>query len=197
MSQRSKRFMAVAVVPFAALALGSNVQAQGGRTPCWVQGDASGVGRRPSPLDSTSVALDGGTIKVCYGRPSARGRKIMGELVPYGAPWRLGANEATAIYLPFAARIAGTAVSPGWYSLYVIPEAAQWRVVVNREAQRWGVPINEAVRAKDVGSGVVSAERLPSPVDKLAITLRRTSNTAATMDVEWESTRVRVPVEKR
>ena len=197
MNHRSKRFMAVAVAPFAVLAFSSTVQAQGGRTACWVQGDASTAGRRPSPLDSTSVALDGGTIQVCYGRPSARGRKIMGELVPYGAPWRLGANEATAIYLPFAARIAGTSVSPGWYSLYVIPEAAQWRVVVNRLAQRWGVPINEEVRTKDVGSGVVSAERLPSPVDKLAITLNRTSNTAATMDVEWENTRVRIPVEKR
>src|SRR5689334_17755292 len=182
MNQGSKRFIAVVVAPFAALAFGSSVQAQGEQTACWVQGDASTAGRRPSPLDSTSVALDGGTIKVCYGRPSARGRKIMGELVPYGAPWRLGANEATAIYLPFAARVAGTSVSPGWYSLYVIPEAAQWRVVVNRDAQRWGVPINEYVRSKDVGTGVVSAERLSSPVDKLAITLHRTSNTAARMD---------------
>jgi hypothetical protein len=120
----------------------------------------------------------------------------MGELVPYSAPWRLGANEATAIYVPFAARIAGTRVSPGWYSLYVIPEAAQWRIVVNREAQRWGVPIDDEVRAKDVGTGVVSAERLQAPVEKLTITLRRTSNTAATMDVEWERTRVKVPVEK-
>ena len=188
---------AVAVAPFAALVFGSRAQAQSAQTGCWVQGDASGVGRRPSPLDSTSVTLDGGTIKVCYGRPSARGRKIVGSLVPFGAPWRLGANEATTIYVPFAARIAGTRVSPGWYSLYVIPAAAQWRVVVNSEAQRWGVPINDEVRAKDVGTGVVPAERVPSPVEKLAITLRRTSNTAATMDVEWENTRVRIPVEKR
>lgn len=189
--------MTVAAVPFAALVLSTNVQAQSGRTGCWVQGDASAAGRRPSPLDSTSVSLDGGTIKVCYSRPSARGRKVMGSLVPYGAPWRLGANEATAIYLPFNARVAGTSVSPGWYSLYVVPEANQWRVVVNREAQRWGVPIDDDVRGKDVGSGVVPAERLPSPVEKLAITLRRSANTAATMDVEWESTRVRIPVEKR
>jgi len=171
--------------------------AQSAQDRCWIQGDASSVGRRQSPLDSTSVALDGGAIKVCYGRPSARSREVMGQLVPYGAPWRLGANEATSIHVPFAARIAGTDVAPGWYSLYVIPDAKQWQIVVNREAQRWGVPINDEVRTKDVGSGVVAVERLDRPVETLTITLQRRSGTAATMDVEWENTRIAVPIEKR
>jgi hypothetical protein len=172
-------------------------RAQGAQDACWVQGDASGVGRRPSPLDSTSVALDGGTLKVCYGRPSRRGRPVMGQLVSYGVPWRLGANEATTIHVPFAARIAGTNVTPGWYSLYVILGEKQWSIVVNREAQRWGVPINDEVRAKDVGSGNVAVERLDKPVETLTITLQRKSNSAATMDVQWENARVLVPIERR
>ncbi|HEY2852831.1 MAG TPA: DUF2911 domain-containing protein [Gemmatimonadaceae bacterium] len=164
---------------------------------CWIRGSASEAKTRPSPLDSATVALDGGTIKVCYSRPSRHGRPIMGQLVPYGTPWRLGANEATTIYLPFAARIAGTNVAAGWYSLYVIPEAKEWRVVVNGEAQRWGTPIDDTVRTKDVGSGVVPAARVDKPVETLTITLRRTSNRAATMNVEWESTRLAIPVERR
>jgi len=164
---------------------------------CWIRGSASEANTRPSPLDSASVALDGGTIKVCYSRPGRHGRPIMGQLVPYGMPWRLGANEATTIHVPFAARIAGTNVAAGWYSVYVIPEAKQWRVVVNSEAQRWGTPIDDTVRTKDVGSAVVPVERLDKPVESLTITLRRTSNTAATMDVEWENARVRIPVERR
>ena len=121
----------------------------------------------------------------------------MGQLVPYGEPWRLGANEATQIHVPFPIRIAGANVAPGWYSLYVVPEAKQWRVIVNGEAERWGTPVDDTVRTKDVGSGVVPVERLDTPVETLTITLRRSSNTAASMDVEWENTRVRIPVERR
>jgi hypothetical protein len=164
---------------------------------CWIRGNASDVALRNSQHDSASLALDGRTIKVCYGRPERRGRAIMGQLVPYGTPWRLGADEATAIRVPFPARIAGVDVAPGWYSIYAIPEAKQWRVVVNADAQRWGIPVNDAVRAKDVGSGVFTVEHLDAPVEALTITLRPTSKSAATMDVEWENARVRIPVERR
>jgi Protein of unknown function (DUF2911) len=176
---------------------GSSARAQAASDACWVRDTASDIGRRASKHDSSSVALDGGTIKVCYGRPQRRGRVVMGELVPYGAPWRMGADEATAIHVPFQARIAGVNVEPGWYSLYAIPESNQWRIAVNRDARRWGVPINDLIRSKDVGSGVVPAEHLDKPVDALTITLRSTSKSAATMDVEWENTRVRVPLERR
>ncbi|MFL5615151.1 MAG: DUF2911 domain-containing protein [Gemmatimonadaceae bacterium] len=164
---------------------------------CWIRGNASDLQARPSPLDSTSVALDAGTVKVCYGRPSRRGREVLGQLLPYGTPWRLGANEATTIYVPFAARIAGTNVAPGWYSLYAIPDEKQWRVVVNSDVQRWGVPIDDEVRTKDAGAAVLPVEQLANPVEMLTITLRRRSNRTASMDVEWENARVRIPVEQR
>jgi len=84
---------------------------------CWIRGPADKLAERPSPLDSISVQLGGGTVKLCYGRPSARGRKVMGELVPFDQPWRLGANEATTIHLPFAAQLAGVRLEPGTYTL--------------------------------------------------------------------------------
>src|SRR5205823_7308438 len=79
---------------------------QAGPFTCWIRGPANELAGRPSPLDSTSVEIGGATLKVCYGRPSARGRRIMGGLVPFGEPWRLGANEATTIHVPFAAELA-------------------------------------------------------------------------------------------
>src|SRR5438046_10402578 len=132
---------------------------------CWIRGPADKLAERPSPLDSSAVQLGGETIKLCYGRPSARGRKVMGELVPFGQPWRLGANEATSIHLPFAAEIAGVRVEPGTYTLYVIPGASKWQIVVNRGVQRWGVPIDKDVRAADVGVGTVTTESLGAPVE--------------------------------
>jgi hypothetical protein len=168
-----------------------------GSDGCWFQDKPAEVAQRKSAHDSASVAMDGGTVKVCYGRPHQNGRAIMGKLVPYGEPWRAGADEATAIHVPFPARIAGVSVEPGWYSLYTIPGEKQWQIVVNSVAQRWGVPIDAKVRAKDIGTGTVASEHLATPAERLTIALTASSPTKATMDIAWADTHVRVPIEKR
>lgn len=164
---------------------------------CWIHSSPADLKLRASAHDTASIALDSGTVKVCYGRPRRLGRQLMGRLIPYRTPWRLGADEATAIHVPFRANIAGVDVEPGWYSIYAIPEEQRWQIVVNGEARRWGIPIDDAVRAKDVGSGQVATEHLPQSVEVLTIALRATSPSAATMDVEWGDTRVRIPVVRR
>jgi hypothetical protein len=161
---------------------------------CWVQGDRSKLAQRPSELDSTSVKLDAGTVKVCYGRPHKRGREIMGGLVPYGEPWRLGANEATTIHVPARARIAGVTVEPGWYSLYTIPGEQEWRIVVNRTAQRWGIPINEKVRSADIGSGTVAVHQAPDVVEQLTMHFEPAGASSANLVVQWEQSGVQIPV---
>ncbi len=192
-----RRFRRTLFVASSIVLVSASVRAQAPAEACWIRGDAGEVAVRASQHDSTSLALDGGTIKLCYGRPGRHGRVIFGQLVPNGVPWRMGADEATAIHVSFPARIAGVNVAPGWYSIYAIPGAKEWRVVVNGDAQRWGIPISDAVRAKDVGSGVVPVEHVDAPVEALTITLRPKSKSAATMDMEWENTRVRIPVERR
>ena len=141
------------ILLFSALTLAQAQAGNGQATPptCWIRGSADKLAERPSSLDSAAVQLGGGTIKLCYSRPAARGRKIMGGLVPFDQPWRLGANEATSINVPFAAEIGGVRVAPGTYTLYAIPGASKWQIVVNRGVQRWGVPIDKDVRAGDAG----------------------------------------------
>jgi hypothetical protein len=163
---------------------------------CWFQAKPGELEKRKSAHDSASVAMDGGAVKVCYGRPHVNGREIYGKLVPYGEPWRMGADEATAVYVPFRASIAGVKVEPGWYSIYVIPAAKEWQVVVNSDAKRWGVDIDAKVRAKDVGSGKVSAEHLATPVEQLTITMKALSPKQATMDVAWADAHVAIPIAK-
>lgn len=164
---------------------------------CWVRGDRDRLPTRPSPLDSTMVAFGGDTIKVCYGRPSARGRTMLGGVNPLGEPWRLGANEATSIHLPFAATIAGVAVDAGSYSVYAVPGEREWIVVVNRGVERWGIPIDAAVQGQDVGRGTVPVERLENPVETLALTLEPRGPGAADLVIAWERMRVRVAIERR
>lgn len=127
-------------------------------------------------------------------RPRKLGRPIMGRLVPYGEPWRLGANEATVLHLPFDASVAGVPVEAGSYSLYAVPGEESWEIVVNEETRRWGIPIDEEVRSRDVGSGTVSAEALEETVETLTIDLRRVAPDRAEMRIEWERTGVTVPI---
>jgi Protein of unknown function (DUF2911) len=163
---------------------------------CWIRGPADRLAQRPSPLDSIAVQVGDATIKLCYGRPSARGRKVMGGVVPFDQPWRLGANEATSVQVPFAAEIAGVRVEPGTYSLYAIPGAAKWQIVVNRGVERWGIPIDAAVRKADVGAGTTATESLPAPVETLTLKFAPATGGGTELVVEWETTRVRIPIRR-
>jgi len=178
----------LAAAPFA---LGAARTAPGA---CTYRGTAAELKQRLSPLDSTQLSVDGATIKVCYGRPFIRGREIMGGLVPFSEPWRLGANEPTRLVLPFAADVAGVTVGPGTYSLYVVPQKTSWDVHVNRAVDRWGIPIDEQVEAQDVGKGTVPVEPLAQPVEQL--TLRLVAGSPIVLVVKWEKTLVRIPIEQ-
>lgn len=161
---------------------------------CWVRGTPERVAARPSILDSASVQLGASTLKVCYGRPRKNDRQIMGGLVPFGAPWRLGANEATVIHMPSGGSIAGVPVQPGSYSLYAIPSEKEWQIVVNSATQRWGIPINAAVREKDVGSGAVPAESASTAEEQLRMSFEKRDDKSADLVVQWDLTKVRIPV---
>ena len=164
---------------------------------CPVMTAVEKISQRASPLDSAAVEIAGAVVKVCYGRPSARGRAIMGGLVPFGEPWRLGANEATTIFAPFALEIGRVRVAPGAYSLYAIPGASKWLIVVNRNAARWGIPIDSAVRAQDIGVDTTTAEPVEGqPVETLTLRFAPPTAGATELIIEWEKTRVRVPVRR-
>lgn len=163
---------------------------------CEFQASGEELRNRASPPDSAAVRLDGGTAKICYGSPRARGREIMGELVPYGQPWRLGANEPTTLHLTFAAEIGGVRLDPGSYSLYAVPGPDQWEVVVNGATDRWGIPIDESVRSEDVGSTTVSAGQTGEMVENLTLTFERQGESSAHLVIEWERTRLEVPVRR-
>lgn len=160
---------------------------------CWTR---TALSSRPSPLDSTVARLGDAELKVCYGRPSARGRVIMGGLVPFGEPWRLGANEATTLHVAVAVRFGDVTLKPGVYSLYAIPGAKTWQIVVNESAMRWGIPIDAAVRAHDVGAVTVTSERTEAPVETLTMRWEPGREGALVLVTEWEGTRVRVTVRR-
>jgi len=165
---------------------------------CWLQdGTAADAAARPSPLGEVRFSLGSQQGLLCYGRPSANGRTVMGALVPYGEPWRLGANEATTLHLPFAADVGGVNVEPGSYSLYAVPGETEWEFFINRQTQRWGIPINAEVMGANVSSFKRPVSATTAPVEQLTFRWEGTSDTAGQLVMEWATTQVAIPVQRR
>lgn len=149
---------------------------------CVVMGDLEG---RQSPLQELSFSYDGGEGLLCYGAPSARERVVMGELVPYGEVWRLGANEATALHLSAAATVGGVALEAGSYSLYATPGETEWTFHVNSEYDRWGIPIDEAVESTEVGSFMATPSATAEMVEMMTF-----EQVDGALRFSWENTQV-------
>jgi Protein of unknown function (DUF2911) len=151
---------------------------------------------RKSPLDSLTFNVAKQPIKVCYGRPSSRGRVMLGrEHVPYGKLWRTGANEPTIFYASIPLTVAGLHVAPGVYSLYTVPGPKEWEVIVNRSISQWGEESNytDKVKAQEIGRAKVKSETVSSPIEIFTIRAEPAGDDAALV-LEWEKTRVKIPV---
>jgi hypothetical protein len=151
---------------------------------------------RASPYDSVSVELGQTTIKVCYGRPSARDRTMIGgEHVPFGEFWRTGANEPTILHTTGMISLGGMHVDAGSYAMYTVPGEESWEVFLSRSTDHWGIPIDEDVRAQEVGSFTVPREEPADHVETLTLSFAPVDGNATELVLEWETFRIRVPVE--
>jgi hypothetical protein len=150
---------------------------------------------RASPYDSTAVNLGNGQLKLCYGRPSAQGRTLVGgEIHPFGEVWRMGANEPTTLHTSVAIRFGDVALAPGSYSLYTIPGEESWEVVVNHDVNRWGIPISADVRSHDIGSVTVPRMHPTGHVETLTFEFGTPTNGSVPLVFEWEEFRIEIPI---
>ena len=147
-----------------------------------------------SPRDSVVLALDTNVIAVSYSRPSMRGRKIMGDLVPWGRVWRTGANQATHLRTSFDMMLGGMPVPRGTYTIWTIPSRDGWTMVLNKQTGQWGTHYDER---QDLARFPVSVRHLPAPVDTFTIALTRRNASSGWLTLKWERTLVSVPFERR
>ena len=185
---------ALAVVATAATLVPTALEAQLS-DQCWVRPGREVEGRA-SPKMSVEFTLGGETGVLCWDAPSMNGREVFGGLQPYGELWRLGANEATAIHLPFGGDIGGVEVEPGSYSLYAIPGEESFEIFVNTNFERWGIGITPEVRATEVGSFTRSVTMLDEPVEQMRFRFESHGENMGHLVMEWENTRVDIPVHR-
>jgi hypothetical protein len=149
-------------------------------------------GGKPSPAASASCDLGGGqTIKTDYSSPLAKGRKIYGGLVPFGEVWRTGANAATTFVTSSDVVVGGKTVPAGSYTIFTVPTADKWTLIVNKKTGEWGIPYK--YESEELGRVDMKVSKLPSPVENFTIAYEK-SGSGCTMNVDWETTRASVEI---
>jgi hypothetical protein len=171
-------------------------------------GHAQDNSARPSPSATANCNFaDGQAVTVDYSSPRAKGRKIFGDsksdpkpLVPYGAVWRAGANEATKLTLVTDATIGGKAVPAGTYTLFTVPNQDKWTLIINKKTTNakggplWGVPYPG--EEGDFARVDMKASKLGSPVENFTISFDK-SGSGCVMNLDWETTRASIEISEK
>jgi hypothetical protein len=146
---------------------------------------------RASPHATADVTLKGKQVTITYGRPNMRGRKIVGELVPFGQVWRTGADEATAFSTPLNLTVGGVVIPAGSYTLYTLPSENSWKLIVNKQVGQWGTEYDQS---QDLVRIDMQVAKTAAPVEQFTISWNKKGADKADLVLEWENTRLSVPV---
>jgi hypothetical protein len=148
---------------------------------------------RPNPLsphETSTVVVDGARIDITYGRPSVRGRKIFGALVPYDRVWMPGADESTLFRTAAPLQLGDFKLPAGSYTLYTLPGEHKWTLIINK---RTGQFHTVYPAADDLAKLPMTIEQLATPVEQLTIEAVPRAQGGGSLQLSWESTRVSVP----
>src|ERR1700726_2347817 len=148
--------------------------------------------KRPSPPAQATWDLGGGkSVTIDYASPRAKGRKIYGELVPFGQVWRTGANEATTFVTSADVVVGGKTVPAGSYTIFTVPNADKWTLIINKKTGEWGIPYK--YESDELARVDMKVSKLPSPVENFTISYDKSGN-GCTLRIDWESTRASVDI---
>ncbi|MBS1682145.1 MAG: DUF2911 domain-containing protein [Bacteroidetes bacterium] len=121
--------------------------------------------QRPSPPEVATGKIGKATVTIDYSSPSVKGRKIFGELVPYGKAWRAGANEATVFQTDSEIKVEGKTLAAGKYSLFIVPGENEWEFIFNSQTGQGGITRNGEANF-DPAKNILSVKVKPSKSNK-------------------------------
>ena len=154
-----------------------------------------GEKQRPSPAAGAQCKFsDGKSIKVNYSSPRAKGRKIFGDLVPFGEVWRTGANEATTFVTDTNLSIGGKDVPAGNYTMFSVPAQDKWTLIINKKTGEWGIPYK--YEGDEQGRYDMSVSKTSGPVENFTISFHEMGN-GCHMYLDWENTRATIELSEK
>jgi hypothetical protein len=166
----------------------------------WDSLDRQGRAMGPlSPLDTMVARVGDAEISVMYSRPSVRGRNVWGELVPWNAVWRTGANAATVLRTSRDLTIGGTLVPAGTYTLFTLPTPERSTLIINREIERDGRPLagTDFDPAHELARIPMTTSRSTAPVEQLTIEVEPGAANRGVLVIAWDRRRMSVPITPR
>lgn len=157
----------------------------------------SGVAKfpTPSPLQLVNQQFGLGEVNLEYSRPSANGRTVFGDLVPYDKLWRTGANASTKIQFTEKVAIQGRTLEPGTYAIYTTPGKTEWTIHIYSDLTLGG-NVAKYDPTKEIVQFKVPAEKLPYPVETFTIDFDNVQNNRMFMNIKWATTHVRLSIEE-
>jgi hypothetical protein len=141
-----------------------------------------------SPLAKAEGSIDGVKVTVDYSQPSARGRKMLGGINPFGEVWRTGANDVSAIEFASDVKVEGKALPKGKYGLFTIPGEKEWVIIFSK--QNSGSPFDYSDK-KDALRVNVKPGKADAFVETFTIAVEKNS-----VVLKWENTAVAFKVAK-
>ncbi len=150
---------------------------------------------RISPLSIVKQQIGLSEIEVAYSRPSRRGRQIMGNVVPYGRIWRVGANESTKFRTSDDLTINGFDLPKGEYALYAFPEREAWTIVFHKNTEHWGDGRNAYDEQEDALRFKVKPDTMSCMQESFLISFDELQHDRAVMVWSWEKTRIVFPIQ--
>lgn len=145
-----------------------------------------------SPRQTVEQQFSISKISIDYGRPGVKGRKIFGDLVPYGKVWRAGANSSTKITFGQSVDFNGKVIAPGTYALFAIPSENEWKIILNKDYQQWGA--FEYDEKLNVVETSVPVHKLAEKQEWFEILLEPVDDTSVSLILKWDDVKVSVPL---
>lgn len=147
----------------------------------------------PSPFQKIEQKVGLTDVTLEYSRPSMKGRKIFGGLVPFDNLWRLGANANTKITFSDDVKIGGTSLKAGTYAIFAKPSTKNWEIIFYNDASNWGTP-SEWDDKKVAAKVMATTYPMPMEVETFTMTFDDLKSDSATLGIIWENLYVAVPI---
>lgn len=147
---------------------------------------------QPSPTQTIKQNFGLGTIELTYSRPASKGRKVFGDLVPYGAIWRTGANAATKLIFTDEVEIAGKKLDTGTYVLYTIPGIDRWEIILNKGINNAGV--DGYKESEDVLRFKVEPLKLKTKFESFTMQFMDVKAESCELHLMWEKNGIVIPI---
>ena len=156
------------------------------------QETTAGAPKQLSVRDTAVASIGRTKFTIDYGRPLARGRVLLGDILPYDRVWRTGANAATQFTTSTPISLAGIAMPAGKYTLWTVPRrSGAADLIVNKQSGQWGTEYDDKF---DLAMAPMKPDTLAAPVEEFTISIVPNGASGGALVMEWGTFRWTAPI---